>query len=795
MRRTRTDIVNAIGRKYLTANCENDEWLYPRALKSIGKSIAANKVCMRDGTGRHERLDLRFEDKDRHISVLVETKRDSESWNKEKIQCQLQAYVEYEKVLTGNKIVAIFANTDDERVQVWWGSDLKIDDAHKRTNQYELLPFDDYADLYLGTVNDKEQVLQATYELNIELHKKGIPEKLRSQFVGTCLLCLKNGLLYENLPTPMVIAGMLGILQNLLEDDRQRNEKLEVLRNILKKQQIEQLSSESFTYLLNFIYEKILPNINEKSTMGQDLLNLFFTTFNKYVGKADKNQAFTPDHIVHFMCRVLGVNRNSVVLDPCCGSGAFLVRAMTEALDDCATNAEREEVKSRHIYGIEKDRDVFGLASTNMLIHGDGRSNVQQGDMFCFADKIASWGIDTVLMNPPYNAVLRDCNPEYAGSRWIGKKEDPTQGLHFVHYIASRVKKGRLAVLLPLQCAIGAKKGGEITTFKRKMLEDHTLDAVFTLPPDIFHPGANANVCCMVFNLGVRHTNSPIRETFFGYCKDDGFIKRKNLGRVERTKPNSEEGVWADIESEWLELYNKRSSVSGKSVTHRVGPEDEWLAEAYMETDYSTLSEDDFMQSIRDLLAYKLANHKAGSSVQQNAQQVVPCRVEDLPAARSYTLDELFDIILPNGDIKEKDCEPGDIPLVSSGSTNNGVVCWTNGECDSPSELNPGGCITLDMFGQPFYQPDAFYCVSHGRVNILRPKKHLTENQLLYVCTIMRREQYRFSYGRALYSGVAKKLIVKLPATADGVPDWLGIERYMQAARYKIMELFRGLIV
>ena len=77
--------------------------------------------------------------------------------------------------------------------------------------------------------------------------------------------------------------------------------------------------------------------------MGQDLLNLFFTTFNKYVGKTDKNQAFTPDHIVHFMCKVIGINRNSKVLDPCCGSGAFLVRALTEALDDCQTEAERKK--------------------------------------------------------------------------------------------------------------------------------------------------------------------------------------------------------------------------------------------------------------------------------------------------------------------------------------------------------------------------------------------------------------------------------------------------------------------
>lgn len=208
-------------------------------------------------------------------------------------------------------------------------------------------------------------------------------------------------------------------------------------------------------------------------------------------------------------------------------------------------------------------------------------------------------------MNPPYNATLRDCNPELA-KKWEGKKEDPTKGLHFVYYVASKVKKGKLACLLPLQCAIGSSK--EIALFKRKMLAEHTLDAVFTLPPDMFHPGASANACCMVFNLGVRHDKAPIKETFFGYYKEDGFIKRKNLGRIERTKPNSEEGVWADIEGEWLELYNSRKTVPGKSVTRRVTSEDEWLCEAYMETDYSTLTDANFEKSIRDFLAYRISN-------------------------------------------------------------------------------------------------------------------------------------------------------------------------------------------
>ena len=273
-----------------------------------------------------------------------------------------------------------------------------------------------------------------------------------------------------------------------------------ILKNkVLDSQDVRDLKAENIQEILKKIDDDILPYINDRSTMGQDILNLFFTTFNKYVGKADKNQAFTPDHIVHFMCQVVGINRNSRVLDPCCGSGAFLVRAMTEAMDDCATEEERKEVKKKQIYGIEAEETAFGLSTTNMLIHSDGNSNIRMGSCFENDDFIKDAKINVVLMNPPYNAQRRYSNPAYVKNWKKDAKEDPSKGFHYVHYIASKVKTGKLAVLLPMQCAIGSSK--DIQDFKEKMLQEHTLDAVFSLPADVFHPGASANACCMVFNL------------------------------------------------------------------------------------------------------------------------------------------------------------------------------------------------------------------------------------------------------------------------------------------------------
>ena len=597
----RADIINKVGRKYLQSNIENDEYSYLKGLKEVGKDY--KDYMMPSAKRNYKDLDIRFANN--RVSVLVETKNNFDKWNKTEIYEQLQHYVRYEKELTGNKIVALITNTEDSRTLMWYGSEPVISDENVIKNK-PVLSFDEYSDIFFSSVNNKNKVIQSTYELNELLHECGVGEKIRSQFVGTCLLALKNGLTFQNQTTKQIVGGIEDILTNLLDKNLNKAEKLTILKvRVLESQDVRDLTSDEFTRILNKIKKEILPYINDKSTMGQDLLNLFFTTFNKYVGKTDKNQAFTPDHIVHFMCNVVNVNRNSRVLDPCCGSGAFMVRALTEAMDDCDTEEERNRVKKEQIYGIEYDDTAFGLSTTNMLIHGDGNSNVIQGSCFDKEDFIKDARINVVLMNPPYNAQKKNCQPEYVKTWSSNTKEDPSKGFHYVHYVASKVKTGKLAVLLPMSCAIGTSS--EIKKFKELMLEEHTLDAVFSLPNDVFHPGAAAIAVCMVFNLGVRHKNSPIKETFFGYFKDDGFRKKKNLGRVEKTDENGN-GLWNDIQEEWLKLYRNRETKIGLSVTKEVNANDEWLAEAYMDTDYSKLNQNDFEKVLNKYLGYLISN-------------------------------------------------------------------------------------------------------------------------------------------------------------------------------------------
>ena len=126
-------------------------------------------------------------------------------------------------------------------------------------------------------------------------------------------------------------------------------------------------------------------------------------------------------------------------------------------------------------------------------------------------------------------------------------------------------------------------------------MKKNTLKAVFSMPDDIFYP-TGTNVCVMVWEAHTPHDSQ--QETFFGYCKDDGFVKRKKLGRIDAL------GKWESIEKEWLKLYRNRDVVDGLSARHCVKFEDEWLCEAYMQTDYTKLTQNDFQATINDYLAY-----------------------------------------------------------------------------------------------------------------------------------------------------------------------------------------------
>lgn len=630
----RTTMINTIGIDYHTPNIEGGEYSY---VQEAGSKEALVKALGR--TPEHFKLDIRFEHND--VAVLIETKqrftKDDEK--------QLLDYLQEERVLHyGKKIIAILANTKNDKIKVWQS---EIDDEHLLADETVLDRMEHYVRLFeVSKQNDREKVLKNTSDLNTLLHKMDIDEKKRSQFVGTTLLYIKDMVkksgakhideklekkfkdIWNSLNSEAIRGSIKGVLDDLLDGSENKAKKIELLqRNVLNDQKVRKLTTSNWVDILDFILMKIYKYIDADSSEGQDILNLFFIAFNKYTGKKDKNQAFTPDHITEFMCRVAEVDRTKVVMDITCGSGSFLVQAMVKELADCSRGKKdeeakklRKEVTSKHIYGIENEEVAYGLATTNMLIHGDGNSNIKFASCFDSESFIIDANPDIILMNPPYNAKPKEIPEKYKkewGSSKNGK-EDPTKGMVFIHFLSDVVEKMneqreknnlprktvKLAVLLPVSTAIGTKSK-IISDEKAYMLEHNTLDAVFTLPDDVFHPGASVSACCMVFTLGKPHklADGTVNETFFGYFKKDGFKKKKNLGRVEQFD-NNNKSIWKSIESEWLSMYRNKKSVDGLSSTAIVSGDDEWLCEAYMRTDFSTLNEADFQQSINEYLAY-----------------------------------------------------------------------------------------------------------------------------------------------------------------------------------------------
>lgn len=149
---------------------------------------------------------------------------------------------------------------------------------------------------------------------------------------------------------------------------------------------------------------------------------------------------------------------------------------------------------------------------------------------------------------------------------------------------------------------------------------------------------------------------------------------------------------------------------------------------------------------------------------------------------KMFKVSDLFEAILSSGDNKINDLESGSIPLITSGETNNGIAGYVSSG-DQKSQLFDGNMLTVDMFGNVFFQPIAFYAVSHGRINMLKslsPK--MQQKQLLFIASAIKKQtlgRYGFTY--MLSSKRVKELSIDLPVTLDNQPDYDFMETFITA--------------
>lgn len=332
--------------------------------------------------------------------------------------------------------------------------------------------------------------------------------------------------------------------------------------------------------LIKRLNEKVWPFISVYHDF--DVVGQFYGEFLKYTG-GDKKAlgiVLTPRHITELFALLANVTKDSRVLDICAGTGGFLVSAMHQMMRYAQTEAQRAKIKSQGLIGVEQQPEMFALAASNMILRGDGKANLHQGS--CFDDAITraitQHKCDVGLLNPPFS------------------QSDADQAeLYFVKHMLDCLKKGGTGVaIVPISCAISPHSA------RHELLKHHTLEAVMSMPNDLFSPVGTVT-CIMVFTAKIPHSTSN-RKTWFGYWREDGFIKTKHRGRIDLYER------WPAIRERWVESFRNREVHAGESVMVSVTAEDEWCAEAYMETDYSTLNRGEFERELKKYIAFKILN-------------------------------------------------------------------------------------------------------------------------------------------------------------------------------------------
>ena len=460
-----------------------------------------------------------------------------------------------------------------------------------------LLPLDD---ILAGFKQDEarknekyKELLEYSQILNEQLHKLKIKEDKRSLLVSGVLIALDNKNFYRDYAgissNKILSSTLVGTIKEQLETEDLQGDKIDRLMEnynfIATHPSLTKLQKSKELKTLRELTNDIDENINGyvRTYKYYDVLGQFYIEFLRY-SNSDKGLGIvlTPPHITDFFTDIVDIKTDDVVLDNCTGTGGFLVSAMKNMIDKCNGDSSQENsIKQHQLYGIEYQPEMYPLAVSNMFLHGDGKSNILSGS--CFDEDI----IKTIKTKKPTVGFL---NPPYKSD-----KSDVEEFEFVLNNLECLEKKSLCVAIIPMSCALAQK--GERLRLKEKLLSKHTLKAVFSMPNELFkNSKVSAVTCIMVFEAHIPQPKN--KKTFFGYFKDDGFFNKKTKGRFDY------DNKWINIKDTWLGLYFNNEEKVGFSKTKKVTAKDEWCAEAYMETDYSTLTQDDFQKVLNDFVAF-----------------------------------------------------------------------------------------------------------------------------------------------------------------------------------------------
>lgn len=454
-------------------------------------------------------------------------------------------------------------------------------------------PFEDYYQAFIHSDvkfrQDYRALLDYSRELNNTLHARKVTEADRAFLISGILIALQNEAFVKGY-TAHRTGKQLAV--NLLDTIRGEFETAK-----LPSTRREELN-QAFSFIVHApslrdkdfaidLIGGINANINVfmRTHKYYDTIGQFYVEFLRYANN-DKGLGIvlTPNHIAEVFADLAEVNHDSVVFDNCCGTAGLLIAAMKAMVQNAGADRERiKKIKNTQLFGIEYQPKIYSLAVTNMILHGDGKTNILRGDCFKDTDRALSKNKPTVgLLNPPYKNK---------------KSSHDKEELEYVfNNVSSLASGGKCVAIVPITCA--TTTDGIIADWKRKLLEKHTLEAVMSMPFELFHNSkTNVVTCVMVFTAQRPHPRG--KKTWFGYWREDGFIKTKHRGRIESER-------WSDIRQQWITAFRSREIIDGLSLIREVGPTDEWCAEAYMKTNYATITQSDFERELKRYVAFRL---------------------------------------------------------------------------------------------------------------------------------------------------------------------------------------------
>lgn len=344
------------------------------------------------------------------------------------------------------------------------------------------------------------------------------------------------------------------------------------------------LGKSPLKHFTEFLNDKIYKTIKYTSS-SEDYLGRFYGEFMSYSGGDGQSLGIvlTPKHITDLFCDLVSIKVDDVVLDPCTGTAGFLVAAMHHMLALTDSDSVKKNIRQNQLHGIEDQEYMFTIATTNMILRGDGKSNLINGDFLSeIPSKLQLKQATVGMMNPPYSQ---------------GSMQNPSlYEISFTEHLLDSLTAGGRAIVIVPQLSMTGKTIDEKTT-KDNILKHHTLEGVITLNKDTFY-GVGTMPCIAIFTAGEPHPAD--KECKFIDFRNDGYKVSPHIGLIETEQAKDRKQHLLDV---W---FNRIESDSKFCVKTTVEADDEWLHSFYYFND-EIPTEADFEKTIGDYLTFEFS--------------------------------------------------------------------------------------------------------------------------------------------------------------------------------------------